>query len=136
VKTLFALVAGLVFGIGLLVGGMTQPSNVIGFLDITGTWNPMLAFVMAGAVITYFVGFRSTLRRGRPWFGRELHLPTRSDVDAKLVGGAALFGVGWGLAGYCPGPGIVSAGAGSTTALVFVATMVVGMLVANAIEQR
>jgi uncharacterized membrane protein YedE/YeeE len=136
VKTFFAFLAGLVFGIGLLLGGMTQPSNVIGFLDVTGSWNPLLAFVMGGAVITYFMMFRSTLRRGRPWFDTELHLPTRYDVDGKLVGGAALFGIGWGLAGYCPGPGIVSAATGSTTALVFVATMIVGMLATNAIERR
>lgn len=135
-KAALAFCAGLVFGIGLLLAGMTQPANIIGFLDVTGSWNPLLAFVMGGAVTTYFVMFRSTLRRGRPWFGGELHLPTRYGIDGKLVAGAALFGIGWGLAGYCPGPGIVSAAAGSTTALVFVASMVIGMLVESALERR
>ncbi len=133
---LFAFAAGLVFGIGLLVGGMAQPANVIGFLDITGGWNPLLAFVMGGAVITYGLAIRPTLRRGRPWFGGALHLPTRRDLDLPLVGGSAIFGVGWGLAGYCPGPAVVSAGAGSTTALVFVVTMIAGMLLAGTFDRK
>ena len=125
---LLAGLAGALFGAGLLVSGMTQPARVIGFLDVTGRWDPSLAFVMGGAVPIYAVALRWILRRWRaPWFDVQLHLPTRRDLDAPLLIGAALFGIGWGLGGFCPGPGIVSAAAGSTAGLVFVAAMLAGM---------
>lgn len=125
---LLAGVAGLVFGAGLLISGMTQPAKVIGFLDITGRWDPSLMFVMGGGVVVYMVAFRAIHRlRKDPWFDVKFHLPTRRDLDAPLVLGSALFGVGWGLGGLCPGPGIVAAASGSLTGLAFVAAMLAGM---------
>lgn len=125
---LFAGLAGALFGAGLLVSGMTQPARVIGFLDVTGPWDPSLAFVMGGAVLVYAIALRRIRRRWRaPWFDVEFHLPARRDLDPPLILGAALFGTGWGLGGLCPGPGIVSAAAGSLTGLAFVAAMIAGM---------
>jgi uncharacterized membrane protein YedE/YeeE len=121
-------VAGALFGIGLVVSGMTQPAKVIGFLTLDSGWDPSLAFVMAGAVTVYALIFRAVhARRKAPWFDVTFHLPTRRDLDAPLIVGAALFGVGWGLGGLCPGPGIVAAAAGSTTGIAFVLAMLAGM---------
>jgi uncharacterized membrane protein YedE/YeeE len=128
-KSLTALVAGALFGVGLGVSGMTQPSKVIGFLDVAGHWDPSLAFVMIGAIAVHFVLLRLIVRRRAPLLDERFHLPTRDDLDAKLVLGAAIFGVGWGLGGFCPGPGVVSTASGGTTALVFVGAMLAGMLV-------
>ncbi len=123
-----AVVAGGLFGAGLLISGMTQPARVIGFLDVTRGWDPSLAFVMGGAVVVYALAFR-WIRRDRrdPWFDVTFHLPTRRDLDAPLLVGAALFGVGWGLGGLCPGPGLVAAASGSITGLAFAAAMIAGM---------
>lgn len=134
---LVAALAGALFGAGLLVSGMTHPARVIGFLDPTGAWDPTLAFVMAGAIAVYAIAYRVIHRRcGEPWFDQRFHVPDRRTLDAKLVAGAALFGVGWGLGGLCPGPGIVAAASGSTSALVFVAAMLVGMLARDRTKQR
>jgi uncharacterized membrane protein YedE/YeeE len=133
---LSSLGAGLLFGLGLGFSGMTLPSKVIGFLDVTGAWDASLAFVMMGALAVHFVLFRLVKRRASPLFDAKFHLPTRSDIDPKLVLGAALFGVGWGLGGYCPGPGLVSAASGSPPALLFVLTMAVGMLAQHATQAR
>lgn len=119
--------AGVLFAIGLGVSGMTQPSKVTGFLDLFGAWDASLAFVMVGAIAVYAVLYRLTLRRKAPLFDLRFHVPTRKDVDRRLVLGASLFGMGWGLGGYCPGPGLVSAAAGALPALVFVASMALGM---------
>ncbi len=124
-----AAVAGALFGVGLLISGMTQPAKVIGFLDVTRSWDPSLAFVMGGAVVVNSVLYRLTQRRSGPWFDRKFHLPTRRDIDLSLVAGAALFGIGWGLGGLCPGPALVSAAAGNVAALAFTGAMLVGMLV-------
>ncbi len=124
-----AAASGALFGVGLLISGMTQPAKVVGFLDLTGAWDPSLAFVMGGAVAVYAVLFRLTRRRRDPWFDVRFHLPTRNDIDIPLIAGAALFGIGWGLGGLCPGPGLVAAASGSLPALAFVASMIVGMLV-------
>jgi uncharacterized protein len=123
-----AFVAGVLFGGGLVVSGMTDPGKVIGFLDVTRDWDPSLAFVMAGAVGVYALAARALGGRERPWLDTCFHLPTRTALDRRLVVGSAVFGIGWGLAGYCPGPGIVAAGGAVTTALVFVAAMGAGML--------
>jgi uncharacterized membrane protein YedE/YeeE len=129
-RSLVAALAGVLFGAGLLVSGMTRPAKVIGFLDVTGAWDPSLAFVMAGAVLVNASLFWTVARRRRaPWLDATFHLPTRRDVDLPLVAGSALFGIGWGLGGFCPGPGLVSAAAGSTAGLAFVAAMLAGMLV-------
>jgi uncharacterized membrane protein YedE/YeeE len=122
-----ALVSGLLFGAGLLLGGMTDPRKVIGFLDVAGAWDPSLAFVMLGAIAVHFVAYRSVRGSAKPLFANEYAIPKLRRIDAKLVVGSAVFGVGWGLAGYCPGPGIVSLGAGRRGALVFVLTMLIGM---------
>lgn len=119
--------AGVLFAIGLGVSGMTQPSKVAGFLDLFGAWDASLAFVMVGAIAVYFVLYRLTMRRTAPLFDIRFHVPTRKDLDRRLVLGASMFGIGWGLGGYCPGPGLVSAAAGALPALVFVASMALGM---------
>lgn len=131
----FAFVAGLVFAVGLGLSGMTQPSKVIGFLNVSGDWDPSLAFVMGGAIAVHLTVNRFVQKRGRPLLADIFHLPTRQDVDAKLVLGAVLFGVGWGLGGFCPGPALVSAAAGQASALVFVAAMTVGMLIQHVTAQ-
>lgn len=118
---------GAVFGAGLLISGMTQPAKVVGFLDPTHGWDPSLAFVMVGAAGVYAIFFRASLRRARPWLDVQFHMPTRRDIDLPLILGAAIFGVGWGLGGLCPGPGIVAAASGSRSAIAFVAAMLVGM---------
>ena len=123
-----AFLAGLVFGVGLLVSGMTDPGKVIGFLDVAGTWDPSLAFVMAGAILVAFFAFAFARRRAQTFLGGALELPERRDIDARLVGGSIVFGIGWGLAGFCPGPAIVAFGAGFDKATVFVIAMVAGML--------
>jgi uncharacterized protein len=122
-----ALGAGALFGIGLAVSGMTKPAKVVGFLDVLGAWDASLAFVILGAVAVHLVAYRLIRRRQSPLFDRRFHIPTRRDIDARLVLGAAIFGVGWALAGYCPGPGLVGAAGGTLTALVFVAAMTAGM---------
>jgi hypothetical protein len=124
-----AFVAGLIFAVGLGISGMTLPAKVIGFLDLFGSWDPSLAFVMAGAVGIYFAAFRTVRGYAAPVFGDRFRLPDSRDIDARLVGGAAMFGVGWGLAGYCPGPAITSVGAAATPALIFSGAMLVGMAI-------
>jgi uncharacterized membrane protein YedE/YeeE len=130
-----ALLAGLVFGIGLILSGMTDPGKVIGFLDVAGTWDPSLAFVMGGAILVGFFAFRLAGKRGRAFLGGAMHLPTRRDIDARLVGGSIVFGIGWGLAGFCPGPALVSFGAGIDQAAIFVAALLGGMVLYRAAEK-
>ncbi|MFC7367356.1 DUF6691 family protein [Vreelandella zhaodongensis] len=110
VKTAAGYIAGLLFGLGLAISGMTDPARVLGFLDIAGAWDPTLMFVLGGAVVTTFIGFRLVFARGKPLFAGGFQLPSKQELDAKLLGGAALFGIGWGLSGYCPGPAIASVG--------------------------
>lgn len=121
--------AGALFGVGLILAGMTRPEKVVGFLDFTGSWDPSLMFVMGGAVMVHFVLFRAIKRMPSPLFDTKFHLPTRRDLDPRLIAGAALFGVGWGLGGFCPGPGIVSLASGALAPLVFVLAMTAGMLI-------
>jgi uncharacterized protein len=128
---LLGLAAGALFGVGLVLGGMTRPRKVIGFLDFGGNWDPSLACVMLGAVSVHFLGYRVVQGRAAPLLADEFALPTRRHIDARLVLGAAVFGIGWGLAGYCPGPGLVSLASGNLGAVVFVGTMLVGMLAAG-----
>ncbi len=128
-RLFISFVVGLVFGTGLYVSGMTQPSKVQGFLDIFGDWDPSLAFVMAGAVAVGLVAFSIARRRSRTFLGDELRLPPLSKIDAPLVVGSLIFGVGWGLSGICPGPGIVDVGFFNLPALVFVVSMAAGMVI-------
>ena len=127
--------AGLLFGLGLLISGMADPGKVIGFLDLSGAWDPSLAFVMAGAILVGVFAFALARRRARSFLGGAMHLPTVRDIDSRLVAGSAVFGVGWGLAGFCPGPALVSFGSGQDKAAVFVAAMLIGMLVYRALER-
>ncbi|WP_455288781.1 DUF6691 family protein [Cupriavidus necator] len=131
-----ALLAGLVFGIGLIVSGMANPAKVLGFLDLAGAWDPSLAFVMAGAVLVGVVAFALARRRRRSWLGLPMHLPAASAVTLRLVLGSAAFGVGWGLAGFCPGPALVALGAGYAKAWGFVGAMLAGMAVYEIAERR
>jgi uncharacterized membrane protein YedE/YeeE len=122
-----AALAGVLFGAGLIISGMTDPGKVRGFLDLFGVWDPSLAFVMIGAIGVHSLLLRGVLRLPRPLHADLFHLPTRAELDRPLIIGAALFGVGWGLAGFCPGPALVSAAAASPAAALFVPAMLVGM---------
>jgi uncharacterized protein len=123
----FAFVAGLVFGLGLILAGMVNPAKILGFLDLAGKWDPSLALVMAGAIAVGLVAFALARRRTVSALGLPMQLPTTSILDARLVGGSLVFGIGWGLAGFCPGPAIVAIGAGYAKAVVFVVAMLLGM---------
>lgn len=127
---------GLLFGIGLLVSGMTDPAKVQGFLDLAGAWDPSLAFVMGGAILVGLGAFAVAKRRTSTFLGGAMHLPTSRDIDRRLVVGSLTFGAGWGLAGFCPGPGLVAMGAGEPKAALFVAAMVGGMLVFEVLDRR
>jgi len=124
-----AAVSGLVFGLGLIASGMTDPAKVKGFLDLFGAWDPSLAFVMAGAISVGALAYARAHRRQQSWSGAPIDMPSSSVIDRPLLVGGAVFGVGWGIAGFCPGPAIVSASAGTMAALGFVAAMLVGMFV-------
>ena len=132
---LAALLCGTIFGLGLIVSQMVNPAKVLNFLDIFGTWDPSLAFVMVTAIPVAAIGVALARRRAAPALVSEFDLPRRNELDARLIAGAALFGIGWGLGGFCPGPGLVAAGAGSPNALVFVAGMTIGMLIENAVAR-
>ena len=123
-----ALASGALFGIGLAMSGMTDPRRVLGFLDLFGDFDPTLLFVLGGAVMTTVVSFRFVLRRGSPVLAETIHLSNLRHIDRRLLLGAALFGVGWGIAGYCPGPALAGLGIGSREALGFVPAMLIGML--------
>ena len=128
-KHFIAFAVGLIFGIGLLISGMTQPEKIFGFLDIFGRWDPSLAFVMAGALIIAAVGFVLAERRGKSLLGNPLTLPQQSEIDPRLLGGALIFGVGWGLAGVCPAPAIVNLGFASAPAYILAGAMLAGMAI-------
>ncbi len=132
----FALLAGLVFGLGLILSGMTDPAKVLGFLDVAGAWDPSLALVMGGAIAVAAPLFAWLRRRSQSLLDAPLQWPTRTVVDRRLVLGSLAFGAGWGLAGFCPGPALVSAASGHREAWLFVAAMVAGMAVFSWIEQR
>lgn len=131
-----AFLVGVLFALGLGLGGMTQPPRVLGFLDVAGDWDPTLAFVMFAAVAVYAVAARIAAGRSHPRYAATFSMPTRRDIDTRLVAGAATFGVGWGLAGLCPGPALTSLGSGETAAFVFVAAMLVGLRAAGMREAR
>lgn len=135
VSFLVNLGLGLLFGVGLVVSGMSNPAKVLNFLDLFGTWDPSLAFVMGGAVVVAFIGYRLVLGRDAPVAGDAFQIPTRKDIDMRLAGGAALFGVGWGLGGFCPGPALTAIGLGETGTLVFVPAMFLGMWLARIVAE-
>ena len=132
-----SLLAGLVFGLGLVVSGMANPAKVLGFLDLAGAWDPSLAFVMAGAIAVAALAFALAKKRTVSFLGAAMKLPGSSrDIDRRLVIGSVLFGIGWGVAGFCPGPGLVALGMGEIKALVFVAAMLLGMGLFELIVRR
>lgn len=125
-KHLFALLTGLVFGIGIAISGMMDPAKVLNFFDIAGTWDPSLIFVMGGALIVTFVGYRLVWRRSKPLFEQRFQVPTSTLIDTKLIGGSALFGVGWGIAGFCPGAAIPALGTGRWEVALFLISVTGG----------
>ena len=133
---LTSLLSGLVFGLGLILSGMANPAKVLGFLDLAGAWDPSLALVMGGAIAVGFFAFLIAKRRTVSLIGAAMKLPTATHIDQRLVGGGTLFGIGWGIAGFCPGPGLVALGMGEPKALVFVAAMLAGMMVFQLLEKR
>jgi len=127
-EILAGMITGLIFGLGLCLSGMADPAVVLGFLDIAGDWNPALAFVMAAGVVVTFLGYRLLVPKTRPLWASGFSLPSAKAVDAPVLSGAAIFGVGWGLAGYCPGPAVVSLASGRPAVFIFVAAMAAGMI--------
>jgi uncharacterized protein len=131
-STLIQFALGLLFGIALIIAGMADPAKVLNFLDFAaipaGTWDPSLAFVLGGAAIITFIGYRIVLKQPKPVFDTQFHLPHKTNIDAPILVGPAIFGIGWGLAGFCPGPGFVALGSGTTQAVAFVIAMLVGMV--------
>jgi uncharacterized membrane protein YedE/YeeE len=134
-QIVFAFAAGLIFGIGLIVSGMSDPSKVLGFLDLAGNWDPSLIFVMGGAVLVSLLAFRLAGKRQRTLLGGGLHLPTATRIDRRLVVGGLTFGVGWGLAGYCPGPALASLASGGSEPIIFSAAMLAGMGIFELLER-
>jgi len=133
---LLAGLTGALFGAGLLVSGLVQPARIVGFLDMFGDWDPTLLVALGAAVAIYAPAFRWIRRRSAPWFDVKLYLPTRRDLDVPLIAGSAVFGIGWSLGGFCPGPGIVSAASGSLAGVTFLAAMLVGMYVQHRVASR
>lgn len=125
---------GLIFGIGIMISGMANPAKVINFFDIAGTWDPSLIFVMGGALIVAFIGYRIVFRRATPMMDSKFHLPTKTDLDMRLIGGSAIFGVGWGIAGFCPGGALPAIGTGRTEVLIFVVALVAGIAIAKRLQ--
>ena len=135
-KNFLTLISGLLFGFGLLLSGMADPAKVQNFLDLFGTWDPSLAFVMGGAIAVTMPGFWLVIRRNKPFFNNVFHLPSRTDLDARLITGSAIFGVGWGLGGFCPGPAMTALPLAAEGTLIFVATMLTGMAASKYVLQR
>jgi uncharacterized membrane protein YedE/YeeE len=134
-QVLMALFVGLVFGIGLIVSGMTNPAKVQGFLDLAGNWDPSLAFVMGGAILVGLIAFRFASKRERSLLGDVMRLPTATQIDRRLVLGGLAFGAGWGLAGYCPGPVLASLVVGGAKPLIFAGAMLAGMAIFEVLER-
>lgn len=129
-----ALLAGVIFGLGIVLAGMANPAKILNFFDVAGSWDPSLAFVMGGALAVTFLGYRLVLRRPAPMCDSQFHLPKAREIDRPLVLGSMLFGIGWGIAGFCPGGAIPALGMGQPKALIFVVTMLVGILLARCLR--
>ncbi|SIO14334.1 DUF6691 family protein [Vannielia litorea] len=134
-KHILIYLIGLVFGLGISISGMANPAKVINFFDVAGTWDPSLAFVMGGALLATFIGYRVVLRRPAPVWGASFNLPGTRQIDARLIGGSLVFGVGWGIAGFCPGGALPALGTGRIDVIVFVAALIAGILLAKTMQK-
>lgn len=130
-RLIASYIIGLIFGIGISISGMANPAKVLNFFDIAGTWDPSLIFVMGGAVVVTFIGYRVVLKRPAPMLEQKFQLPTRRDLDLPLIGGAAVFGIGWGIAGFCPGGALPALGTGRSEVFIFVAALLAGIFAVN-----
>lgn len=133
-KIVFALVTGLIFGLGIAISGMMNPAKVFNFFDVAGTWDPSLAFVMIGAIILTFIGYRIVWRRKSPLFEARFQVPSSKAIDGKLIGGSALFGIGWGIAGFCPGAAIPALGTGRWEVVLFLVAVIAGFYLRRLLE--
>jgi len=131
-----AYLVGLIFGVGISLSGMSNPAKVLNFFDVAGSWDPSLGFVMGGAVLISFFGYRSVLSRSQPLFEPSFSLPTRTNVDMRLASGALIFGIGWGLAGFCPGGALPAVGTGNKSVLLFVLTMTAGIIITRQLDSH
>ena len=134
-KIVFGLLSGLIFGFGLVISGMSNPAKVLNFLDIFGTFDPSLIFVMGGAVIVVFVGYRLVLRRKQPVFDQVFQIPSRKEIDKNLIIGSALFGIGWGIGGFCPGPAITALSLGSEGIFYFLPSLLIGLWLSKILKK-
>lgn len=132
---LYSFFSGLIFGFGLLISGMANPSRVLGFLDVAGKWDPSLGFVMIGAILISFLAFQYSKRMKKTLCGEEMKLPCSNEINKKLIFGSLIFGIGWGLVGFCPGPVFVALGAGKLKALIFIIAMLMGMLIYEGLQK-
>lgn len=132
-KLFFAGLTGLVFGIGIALSGMMNPAKVLNFFDVAGTWDPSLAFVMGGALVVTAIGYRLVWRRAQPLFGGAFQIPANTQIDRNLVGGSAMFGIGWGIAGFCPGAALPALGTGRWEVVLFIAAVVAGLVLRRAV---
>ena len=135
-RLLSAFIVGMVFGTGIAISGMINPAKVLNFFDIAGTWDPSLIFVMGGALMTTFIGYRLVLRRDAPVIEETFQLPLARDIDARLIGGSAVFGLGWGIAGFCPGAAVPALGTGRWEVALFVAALLAGLWTARTVQDR
>lgn len=133
-KLPIAYVIGLIFGLGISTSGMANPAKVLNFFDVAGSWDPSLAFVMGGAVLVTFIGYRWVLSRSKPLFDTRFGLPTSSDIDSRLISGSLIFGIGWGIAGFCPGGALPALGTGNRTVMIFVAALISGIYLTRKVE--
>jgi len=133
-KHIYTYLIGLVFGLGISISGMANPAKVLNFFDFAGTWDPSLAFVMGGALVTTFIGYRLFFGLQQPLFDASFRLPTARQIDSRLVGGAATFGIGWGIAGFCPGGALPALGTGRSEVFIFTAALVAGIVLAKALQ--
>ena len=135
-RLVLTYIIGLIFGLGIVISGMANPAKVLNFFDFAGSWDPSLAFVMGGALATTFVGYRLTLRRTHPIFAQDFHLPTRVEIDIPLITGATIFGLGWGISGFCPGGALPAVGTGLIEVAIFTAAMMGGILITRFFQNR
>ena len=135
-RVLTSYLIGLIFGVGISISGMANPAKVLNFFDVAGTWDPSLAFVMGGALVVTFIGYRYILKRSAPFLSARFQLPTRRDLDLPLIGGSAVFGVGWGIAGFCPCGALPALGTGRTDVLVFVAALLGGIIAGKLLQAK